>query len=71
VQLDPQGTQLTVTLCELLGEDVIIDLDLGGQTLRTKTAARNRVTEGARIGIRIDADRLHLFDAATGDRLAD
>jgi hypothetical protein len=44
---------------------------LGGQTLRTKTAARNRVTEGARIGIRIDADRLHLFDAATGDRLAD
>jgi ABC-type sugar transport system ATPase subunit len=71
VQLDPQGTQVTVTLCELLGEDVIIDLDLGGQTLRTKTAARNRVAEGARIGIRIDADRLHLFDAATGDRLPD
>jgi ABC-type sugar transport system ATPase subunit len=71
VQLDPQGTPATVTLCELLGEDVIIDLDLGGQTLRTKTAARHRVAEGARIGIRIDADRLHLFDSASGTRLPD
>jgi hypothetical protein len=29
------------------------------------------VAEGARIGIRIDADRLHLFDSASGTRLPD
>lgn len=71
IQLHAQGTLATVTLCELLGEDVIIDVDLGEQSLRLKTSARHRVAEGARVGIRIDADRLHLFDRSTALRLVD
>ena len=67
--IDPTGAQAVVTLCEVLGEDVILDLDLNGQLLRAKSPGRVRIQEGERIGVRIDPARLHLFDLTSGTRL--
>ncbi len=69
VALDGAGAPATVTLCELLGEDVIIDLDLGGQLLRAKSAGRTRLAEGEQVRVRIDPARLHVFDRASGRRI--
>ena len=69
VALDGTGAPATVTLCELLGEDVIVDLDLGGQLLRAKSAGRTRLAEGEQVRVRIDPARLHVFDRASGRRI--
>jgi len=69
VALDGAGAPATVTLCELLGEDVIVDLDLGGQLLRAKSPGRTRLAEGAQVGVRIDPAKLHVFDRSTGRRI--
>ena len=70
ITLGAEGIPATVTLCEVLGEDVILDLDVGGQLLRVKTPGRNRIAEGERVHAGIDAAKLHLFDRATGRRIA-
>jgi ABC-type sugar transport system ATPase subunit len=69
VALDGAGAPATVTLCELLGEDVIVDLDLGGQPLRAKSPGRTRLAEGAKVHVRIDPAKLHVFDRASGRRI--
>jgi ABC-type sugar transport system ATPase subunit len=69
VGLDGAGAPATVTLCELLGEDVIVDLDFGGQPLRVKSPGRARIAEGAQVRVRVDAAKLHVFDRATGRRI--
>ena len=71
VCLDTDGAPAVVTLCEVLGEDVIVDLDLGGQLIRAKAAGRGRLAEGARVAVRIDDTRLHVFDRETGLRIGD
>ena len=69
VALDGAGAPAIVTLCELLGEDVIVDLDLGGQPLRAKAAGRARFADGAQVQVRIDPAKLHVFDRASGRRI--
>ncbi len=69
VALGADGMPATVTLCELLGDDVIVDLDLGGQPLRAKVPGRSRRAEGERVQVRIDPARLHVFDRASGARI--
>jgi ABC-type sugar transport system ATPase subunit len=69
VFLDDTGVPATVTLCEVLGEDVILDLELGGQLLRLKSPGRKRIVEGERVRARIEPERLHVFDRASGVRL--
>jgi ABC-type sugar transport system ATPase subunit len=69
VALQGDGLAATVTLCEVLGEDVIIDLELGGQLLRVKSSGISRIAEGERIRARIDQKKIHLFDRATGRRI--
>ena len=69
VQLDEEGLPATVTLCEVLGEEVIVDLDLGGQLLRVKCPGRTRIAEGERVHARIDPAKVHVFDRATGGRI--
>ena len=63
------GAPATVTLCGLLGEDVIVDLDFGGQPLRVKSPGRTRLAEGAQVHVRVDPEKLHVFDRATGRRI--
>ena len=69
IALDAEGLPATVTLCEVLGEDVILDLDVGGLLLRVKSPGRRRVAEGERVHARIDPSRLHVFDKASGRRV--
>ena len=69
VRIDPAGIPATVTLCEVLGEEVIVDFDVGGHLLRARSPGRARIAEGERVGVRIDPGRLHVFDHDTGDRL--
>ena len=63
------GLPATVTLCEVLGEDVILDLDLGGLLMRVKSAGRQRIAEGEKVFARIDPAKLHVFERATGMRV--
>jgi multiple sugar transport system ATP-binding protein len=69
VSLASDGLPATVTLCELLGEEMIVDLDLGGLLVRAKSPASQRIAEGSRVHIRIRTDKLHVFDRASGTRL--
>jgi ABC-type sugar transport system ATPase subunit len=69
VELAADGLPAVVALCEVLGEEMIVDLEIGGLSLRSKSPARQRIQEGTRVGARIDAARLHVFDVATGARL--
>jgi multiple sugar transport system ATP-binding protein len=69
VRLADRGMSATVTLCELLGEEMIIDLDVGGAMLRAKFPARARLAEGSDVHLDVDPDKLHVFDRATGMRL--
>ena len=69
ITLSDQGVPATVTLCELLGEDVIVDLDVGGLLLRVKAPGRSRIAEGERVCARFDPHKLHVFDRASGERL--
>jgi ABC-type sugar transport system ATPase subunit len=69
VLLGAEGMPATVTLCEVLGEEVIVDLDLGGRLLRAKSPGRRRIAEGERLHVRLEADRLHVFDRASGKRI--
>ena len=69
VRLADRGMSATVTLCELLGEEMIIDLDVGGAMLRAKFPARERLAEGIDVHLDVDPDKLHVFDRVTGMRL--
>ena len=69
VELAAEGLPATVALCEVLGEEMIVDLEIGGVALRSKSPTRQRLQEGAAVHARIDPARLHVFDATTGVRL--
>ncbi len=70
IEIGADGVAATVTLCELLGDDVIIDLDVGGLLVRVKAPGRARIAEGERVHARFDPQKLHLFDRASGARIA-
>lgn len=70
VVLGQGGLPATVTLCEVLGEEVILDLDVAGQLLRAKSAGRRRIAEGEKVTVRIAPESLHVFDRASGARVA-
>ena len=69
VTLGSDGVAATVTLCELLGEDMIVDLDVGGLLLRVKAPGRSRIAEGTQLHARFDASKLHVFDKTSGARV--
>jgi hypothetical protein len=48
---------------------VIVDLDLGGQPLRVKSAGRTRFAEGGTVLARMDPAKLHVFDSVSGRRI--
>ena len=69
IVLGAAGVPAIVTLCEVLGEDVIIDLDLGGQLMRVKSAGRGRIPEGEQVHALIDSAKLHVFDRTSRRRI--
>ncbi|MFN3722207.1 MAG: ABC transporter ATP-binding protein [Paracoccaceae bacterium] len=70
LQIDPAGDQtLQLTLVEPAGWETHVHADLGGQIVRMVSTARVHQRAGDTTTARIDATRVHLFDAASGMRL--
>jgi multiple sugar transport system ATP-binding protein len=69
VLLGDSGAAATVSMCEVLGEDVILDLMVGDQLVRAKVASTRRLAEGAKTKVRFDSAGLHVFDGDSGQRI--
>ncbi len=55
---------------ELTGENVQVTLDTGRTRLVAKADRAWRAEMGTTVGVKVNTDRLHLFDAASGLRIA-
>jgi multiple sugar transport system ATP-binding protein len=53
---------------EPLGSETIVHLNAGGQPLVARLPGLVNVQVGTRVGVKVDRQRLHLFDAA-GERI--
>jgi len=58
-----------VRVVEPLGSETLVHLDAGGQPVVARLPGLFEVPDGQRIGLRVDAKRLHFFDAS-GARVA-
>jgi multiple sugar transport system ATP-binding protein len=59
----------TVEMVETLGDHVIAYGKFGEDTLITRLDAHRAPQFGQKLQVKVELDKLHLFDAATGDRL--
>ena len=55
---------------ELTGESVQVTLDTGKTRMVAKADRAWRAEMGTRVGVKVNTERLHLFDATTGVRIA-
>ena len=69
VALDGAGLPAAVTLVEPVGSEALVHLDAGGVALVARVDAAARPAVGDRVGVVLDAARLHRFDEA-GRRVA-
>ena len=54
---------------ELTGESVLVTVEVGGNRIAAKADRHVRHAIGERVGIEVDASRIYLFDAGSGERL--
>ena len=54
---------------ELTGESVLVTVEVGGNRIAAKADRQLRHAIDERVGIGVDASRIYLFDAASGERL--
>jgi len=68
----PEGPRLPLVadVVEPLGDEVIVHARLEDTVVICKLGPRESPLVGERFDARVDLDRLHVFDAATGQRLA-
>ena len=59
-----EGIPTTVYATEPLGGETIVDLELGRQVIKSIAPPTVNLQTDARIAIRLDAQRIHVFDAA-------
>jgi ABC-type sugar transport system ATPase subunit len=69
IRIGGDGLPATVTMCETVGEDAIVDLSLGDLLVRAKTPTGDRPREGIAVSVSFDAADVHAFDRTTGVRL--
>ena len=68
---DPQGAwQMDIMLREALGAEAMLHGMIGAQPCVVRVAGDAPWQEGQRMGLRIDPATLHVFDRATGTRIA-
>ncbi len=68
---DPQGAwQMDIVLREALGAETMLHGVIGAQPCVVRVAGDAPWQEGRRMGLRIDPATLHVFDRATGTRIA-
>jgi ABC-type sugar transport system ATPase subunit len=65
----PPGPLGDVVRVEVLGEDALVHLDVGGHPLIARVPAAGRPAPGDRVRVGAAEQHLHVFDAATGDRV--
>ena len=59
----------TVDLVEGLGSDAYVSLALSGDNIVARTPADARPAENETVGVQINPNKLHLFDAKTEETL--
>ena len=59
-----------VYVVEPMGREQIVDVQVAGQRLRAIAPPGFRAQIGDRVGLRFTPDQLHVFDRASGERLA-
>ena len=69
VRIEAGGLPAVVDLVEDLGDTAVLDLSLGGATLRARVSDGAVPKEGASVFVTARPDDIHLFDAATRKRL--
>ena len=69
VRIEAEGLPAVVDLVEDLGDTAVLDLSLGGTTIRARMGDGPIPEEGATVGIAARPEDIHLFDAATRRRL--
>jgi len=68
IHRDPEGPlSLSVTVTEPLGDSLLVRGTVDGRELEVNLPPRAGVEAGDEIRLAVDGDRLHLFDAETGD----
>ncbi|MEV4414860.1 ABC transporter ATP-binding protein [Catellatospora sp. NPDC049609] len=58
-----------VARVEVLGEDALVHVRLGGHALTARVPARTRPAPGDRVAVGVAAEHLHAFDKVTGERI--
>jgi multiple sugar transport system ATP-binding protein len=66
ITIDPDGQAAEVVAVEPFGSEVIIDVRVGGQSLKIRAAPDVRPEPGTTVGLRADPGAVRLFDASTG-----
>lgn len=69
VRLGGEGLPATVTLCEHLGDDVIVDLAVGSRLLRARAPVAARPKEGDQLHAGFNPAAVHVFAADDGRRI--
>jgi multiple sugar transport system ATP-binding protein len=59
-----EGIPTTVYATEPLGGETIVDLELGGQVIKAIAPPTVELETDAKVAIRLDVQRIHVFDAA-------
>jgi ABC-type sugar transport system ATPase subunit len=70
LRLGDSGLAARVELIEELGEARVLDLRLGAQSLKLKGDAAATVREGDTVRLAVHPQAVHLFDRASGARIA-
>ncbi|PRD44663.1 sugar ABC transporter ATP-binding protein [Phyllobacterium phragmitis] len=70
MHLDPAGLPAEVIVIEPTGYETQMIVKLGGADVTCVFRERVQAKPGETINVSIDADRVHLFDAHTGERLS-
>ncbi|NTG89115.1 sn-glycerol-3-phosphate ABC transporter ATP-binding protein UgpC [Agrobacterium rhizogenes] len=69
IAVDTDGVQAKVTIIEPTGSDTHLQLQAGSQSIIASVRDRPSVSVGQSVPLRIDAQKVHLFDPASGKRL--
>ncbi|PIP00109.1 ABC transporter ATP-binding protein [Pleomorphomonas carboxyditropha] len=69
IAVGPDGVQARVNIVEPTGSDTHLQLQVGSQSIIAAVRDRPSVSVGQPVPLRIDANKVHLFDLASGKRL--
>lgn len=68
--INPYIISARVANTEMMGHEVVLEVELGEQTIIVRTDPRTLVQVGQTIDLALNLDNIHLFDSDTGEALA-